>query len=176
MNSEWMDLKSGEAKEILMKWWRGLEEDKGGRAYLRRARQPVEVLTCKSFVQLYNRLSGLGGINTEALAMAAAVLTHVKQDAPNLTMGRAMAMAKEGGSTGRVSGLRFRRLIAIETRVELCPALIRVVRMLGGAAPVFRLARDIYAWEAGRYGDGIRRQWAFDYYSTAPDKDDPKAA
>ena len=72
---------------------------------------------------------------------------------------------------GRVSGLRFRRLIRIEDRDELYPHLIRVLGLLDLRTDVVALARDVYLWN-----EPTRKRWAYDYYAQAPDAADSKAA
>jgi CRISPR system Cascade subunit CasB len=95
--------------------------------------------------------------------IAAGLAALVREDLPNGSFAQQMAQSKPGGSNARISGLRFRRLLKHQSRDELYPALARVVRGLDGRANLADLAESVYWW-----GEGIRKRWAFDYYTTAP--------
>jgi CRISPR system Cascade subunit CasB len=89
---------------------------------------------------------------------------HVKADAGSATsFGRQMAEAVPGSGRARVSGLRFRRLVAEEERESLYLLLVRVVHLLNGTINLADMARSLYRWD-----DMARRQWAYDYYAAGP--------
>lgn len=95
----------------------------------------------------------------------AALISHVKEHQPGLTFAQQMGRPKSEGGSARVSGLRFRRLLQLRNHEELFPGLIRTIHLLGGAANLHSLATGAYWWN-----DSTRKQWAFDYYETAPDE------
>lgn len=167
-NSDWV-------RHQLTAWWESLDDDRGGRAELRRARTAVEVAFCEAFQQRLVRDLKLDPPQAQRLALAAALLAWVRTNAeqgehrPSLPF--LMAEPGPGGATGKVSGLRFRRLLQARDQQELFPLLLRVIHLLGDRAPVIALAHDVYYW-----GDHIRENWAYQYYASAPDRNDPKAA
>lgn len=149
---------------ILITWWKGLETDKGERAALRRASNTTYVAFSPAYHRLLHRLVQQGSsVNREALAAVAGLSTHVKVNAASGSLARQMATPNSNGSNARVSGLRFRRLLAVADLSELYPMLIRVIRLLDGNVNLLSLADSIYWWN-----ENTRKQWAYDYYSTAP--------
>jgi CRISPR system Cascade subunit CasB len=154
-----------ESGSVLLAWWKGLESDRGERASLRRASITMEVAFSPAYHRLLGRLQEQSGpVNREALAAVAGLATHVKSHTDSGgSLAKQMATPKAGGSGARVSGLRFRRLLAVSERDELYPLLIRVVRLLDGNVNLLSLANAVYWWN-----ENTRKQWAYDYYSTAP--------
>lgn len=154
-----------ESSSILITWWHGLEFDKGERAALRRASNPTEVVFSPAYHRLLGKLLTLGRpVNHEALAAVAGLATHIKVLATNgESLARQMATPKSPDGNARVSGLRFRRLLVVSDRNELYPLLIRIIRLLDGNVNLQSLANAVYWWN-----DNTRKQWAYDYYSTAP--------
>jgi CRISPR system Cascade subunit CasB len=141
------------------RWWRSLDERRGDRAELRRARTPAEVI----FVPGYHRLARelQADARDERLAAIAGVLAHVERDDASRSF--AAQMAVEHGGKARVSGLRFRRLLAIDDLAELQAALVRMIHLLDRTAPVADLSRAVRWWN-----DQTKKRWAVDYYATAP--------
>ncbi len=177
MREEAIHFQGEEVARAVKEWWAELTQeragkpaDRAGRAQLRRCRSMFEAVACPAFHRLYHRLRRLGHrLDGRRLAPAAAVLAHVEMDtAPQgiSSLATLMARPRPGSGQPRVSGLRFRRLLLVEDREELLPALSRVVRLLGGQAPVAPLAGDIYWW-----GERVKERWAYDYYAAAPRTD-----
>jgi CRISPR system Cascade subunit CasB len=154
-----------ESGSVLLAWWKGLESDRGERAFLRRASNIMEVAFSPAYHRLLGRLQEQSGtVNREALAALAGLATHVKTHTDSGgSLAKQMATPKAGGSGARVSGLRFRRLLAVAEREELYPLFIRVIRLLDGNVNLLSLANAVYWWN-----EKTRKQWAYDYYSTAP--------
>lgn len=154
-----------ESGSILLAWWKGLESDRGERAFLRRASNITEVAFSPAYHRLLGRLKGeSSSVNREALAAVAGLATHVKTHTEiGGYVARQMATPKAGRSGVRVSGLRFRRLLAVSGRDELYPLLIRAIKLLDGKVNLLSLANSVYWWN-----EDTRKQWAYDYYSTAP--------
>lgn len=149
--------------EALLLWWHGLEQNRGERAALRRCRNLTEVVFVPSFHHLLHSLSQHGKVDTERLAIVAGLGARVKGYSPGVEISVQMAQAKPGGSSAVISGLRFRRLLKIQSREELFLALARVIALLGGTVDLVSLAKSAYEWN-----EWTRKQWAFNYYSTAP--------
>lgn len=144
---------------IVLKWWKGLENDRGGRAELRRAHNPTEVV----FVPAYHRLYTEFGLpDKEALACVAGLCAHVKDHREGK-----FAEHMTEGDKPKVSPLRFRRLLAANEREELYHAMIRIIRLLGGKGNVVDLAKTVYWWN-----ERTRKQLAYDYYANANTKEE----
>lgn len=179
------------AHKVLHRWWRRLliEEApdrpplRGERAELRRCHGLAAIALDKAFNDLLRGLREKNvdlGEHVQGLAAAARVLMEVREETPGLTMGRLMAQPRpdKNPKQGAVSGLRLRRLLAIDDLEELAQALIRVVRLCGEQAPVLVLARDVYDWANADRRQEVRQRWAYDYYANIPPEQakDDKAA
>lgn len=152
---------------ILRLWWEGLEQDRGERAVLKRASNPTEVVFSPAYHRLFGQIQQQGfRVRRESLAAVAGLAAHVKEDiGQELTVAKQMAIPKSQGSGAKVSGLRFRRLLATAQSEELYPLLIRVIRLLDGRVNLLDLANSAYWWN-----EITRRQWAYDYYAAAPEE------
>lgn len=152
-------------RQIVSDWWTGLEEDRGGWAELRRCRSIEEVFNCQAYFDLYRALQKLAEVGRVQLEAAAGLVAHVRSDATEArSLAWCMAESRPDSGRAKVSDLRFRRLLKIENRQELYPSLIRILRLLKYRAPVVSLANDVYYW-----GSAVRRRWAYDYYTNAPE-------
>ncbi len=160
---KYLKFEEPQASVILLEWWKGLDKDRGERAALRRCRSLTEVAFVPSFHHLLRKLSQCNTVNAEGLALVAGLVAHVKSNNPGTGIAVQMAKSKKPGGSAALSGLRFRRLLKIQTKEELYPALVRVIALLGGTVNLASLAKNAYEWN-----DWTRKQWAFDYYSTAP--------
>ena len=156
-----------ESSGLLISWWEALDQDRGERANLRRAASPSEVAFGPALHRLLGRLSGkgypVGTDGTVAVAAVAGLAAHVKSHIGGASIAQQMATPKSPGAGARVSGLRFRRLLAVSDRDELYPLLLRVVRLLDGHVNLVSLANAAFWWN-----DRTKRDWAYDYYATAP--------
>jgi CRISPR system Cascade subunit CasB len=134
---------------------------------MRRASSPTEVVFSPSYHYLLSQLQQQDfKIRRDALAAVAGLAAHIKEDTgQEMTFARQMASPKSQGSGAKVSGLRFRRLLAVSRREELYPLLIRVIRLLDGRVNLSNLANAVYWWN-----ERTRRQWAYDYYASAPEE------
>ena len=151
----------------LIAWWTGLQEDRAGRATLRRAASPADVVYCPAYHRLVgqNRESGfaLGARHLESLACVAGLAAHVRNIDASRSIGAQMAAQRAPGSNSRLGGLRFRRLVACTTREELYPLLVRTIRLLDGTVNLVDLANGVFWWN-----ERSRKAWAYDYYANAP--------
>ena len=152
----------------LEKWWASLNDDRGQRAALRRAKSPEDVLAERAFwrgpvAELRSAGYELHEDDQRALAFAAGLLAHAK------TLGRAHTarmLAQHGTGSAEVRDIRLRRLLAVadEDHDGLYQMLRRLVRLLGDAVEPRSLFNAACRWD-----DAQRRQWAREYY-TAPTK------
>ncbi|MDE3269543.1 MAG: type I-E CRISPR-associated protein Cse2/CasB [Pseudomonadota bacterium] len=142
----------------LRKWWQSLEDDRGQRAELRRAKSVREVIllpcfqrSCRQFASIFGRESRW----QSRLALIMGMLAHVQQ-MPKDGVSIAKQMAR--GDKPAVHPLRFRRLLQCE-REELYVALIRVVRLLDGCANIHDIAKACFYWSYA-----VKKDWAFAYF------------
>jgi CRISPR system Cascade subunit CasB len=158
-----------DSSRVLVMWWEALDGYRGQRAALRRAKSPIEVHFFPVFHQLLNQLREKGyrisSNDSERLALIGGLAAHVKKHVSTASLAKQMATTKSSGGGARVSGLRFRRLLAISGRDELYPFLIRVVRLLDGTVNLVSMAYSVYWWN-----ERVKKEWAYDYYATAPNE------
>jgi CRISPR type I-E-associated protein CasB/Cse2 len=146
-------------------WWKGLGEDRAGRAELRRSASVEEVAFTAPYHRLLRALgSRLGEGDARRVAAAAAVLAHVESEPTGrATLARLMGSPRGGEGSAVVSDARFRHLIRSEDPEDLMRELIRAVRQAGRVAAVEPLFRDLMRWD-----EATRIRWARDYYEAAP--------
>lgn len=145
--------------DLLLRWWQGLDNDRGGRAALRRAPDITAVVMLPAYQQLHRRLRAAGwpadtGRN-DHLAAAAGLLAHVKQHQPQALP---VAMSQRDGNKPRVSPLRFSRLLESPDIDALFAGLRRALPLLQHQADVLALATDVVNW-----GDAVKKRWAYGY-------------
>lgn len=147
----------------LMRWWRALEHDPGGRAGLRRADSVTTLMLCPPFQRLRQSLVGHGWPDgtgprwhDERLAAVAGLLAHVKET-DDSTLPRRMS----DGEKPAVSELRFLRLLESPDLDALFAGLRRALPMVQHRADVVALADDVLHFHAD---DGhVRKRWAYAY-------------
>lgn len=145
---------------IILSWWNSLENDRGGRAELRRAHNLTEVAFIEAYHRLYNQMKAL---DRESLALVAGVCAHVKAHSAG-KFAEQMAIGDKPDDKPKVSNLRFRRLLAITDRDELYYTMVRIIRLLGGTLDVCDLAKTVYWWN-----ENTKKRLAYDYYAKAND-------
>jgi CRISPR system Cascade subunit CasB len=154
----------------LEEWWKGLKQDTGGRARLRRSRSPGEVAQERAYYDLVLKMRAAGyevgtGV-AQRLATVAGLAAHVEQTDFKAPLAKQMATPREGQAKARkarVSEMRFRRLLKKPQAEDLYLPLMRVLKMLDRNCNLFDMARSVYWWEK----QTTRQQWASDYYETA---------
>lgn len=148
---------------IVAAWWRGLQprsDGSGGNraalARLRRSHTALEASSEEETLKLCRAL-GRGWKGLEGAAVAAAVLAHVREDAPG------ERAARQLGATPSIpavmSWLRFRRLAQAGTPDEQVIAFRRAVALAGGRLNVADLGASLLDWN-----DTRRRRWMYDYH------------
>jgi CRISPR system Cascade subunit CasB len=143
-------------------WWKSLgQEDRGGRAELRRCGTAAEVAFTAPYHRLLRRLgSRLGEGDARRVAALAAILAHVDEEPPEATsLAARMGRPKREGQGPVVSDVRFRSLLRTDDPDELMREVIRVVRQLDRKAAVEPLFRDLMRWD-----EHTRIRWARDFY------------
>lgn len=144
--------------EILWSWWRGLDDDPGGRAALRRAPNVTAIVLQPAYQRLYQRLRGAGwpdpSWRDDRLAAVAGLLVHVREhtDQP-------LPQAMSQGDKPPLSPLRFMRLLEAADDDSLFTGLRRALPLLQHRTDVYVLATDVVNW-----GDAVRKRWAYTYH------------
>jgi len=145
--------------DLLLRWWQGLDDDRGGRAALRRAPDITAVVMLPAYQRLHRRLLAAGWPadtwRSDYLAAAAGLLAHVKQ---NTGPALPAAMSQHDGDKRTVSPLRFTRLLESPDIDTLFAGLRRTLPLLQHQADVLALATDVVNW-----GDVVKKRWAYAY-------------
>jgi len=142
--------------KALIEWWKGLDDDKGGRAELRRASSVFEALMCPSFQRLQRRLVAISpemfgkGYQLDRLAMACALMAHVSKPS-ELSVPKAT-------DRNPVSELRFKRLLESPDDEALFTGLRRALPLVDRTVDLLSLASAVLYW-----GNEVKRNWAYDY-------------
>ncbi len=157
--------KNDEARAIVLQWWRSLEEDRATRAQLRRARGPGDVAFVPGYHRLVQNLQNKGhNLHREKLALIAGLLAHIKENDAKTPFSAQLAKPMQKGGPPRFSGLRFRRVLVVDSDIdELYSHLRRAVQTLRGRAHLLDLAAGAYHWS-----ETVRKNWAYKYYETNP--------
>ncbi|HEY3373635.1 MAG TPA: type I-E CRISPR-associated protein Cse2/CasB [Candidatus Aquicultor sp.] len=152
--------------KALTDWWRGLEDSRGDRAVLRRCRSLADVVFSPAYHRLRWAVSRFGSIDDDRLALIVGLAARIKSNSEGSSIAEQMATGKaDGYGSARVSGLRFRRLLKVQEKDDLFTSMARIIALLGGTTNLQSLAQSVYFWN-----DTTRKQWAFDYYSRAPEE------
>lgn len=149
----------------IRRWLAYLDEyDRGGRAQLRRASSVLDAVMCSAVHRLRQQLEVLspGAFNDrrgDRLALACALMAHLKQPVGRLAVPMAMSEREPGSDRNPVSELRFRRLLDAHDEEALFTGLRRVLPLIDGLVCPVQLAHDVVFWS-----DKVKRAWAYDYY------------
>jgi len=161
-----------EIQKELFTWWAGLEEHhRGDRPELRRCATPDAVLLTEAYHRARRKLANAGlnvSKNHAELATVIGLLAHVRTHAP-LKKGKSLGAQMAGSSAdgAPVSGLRFRRLLQVDSRDQIYRRLMGVIRLLNQSVDINLLANDAYYWSP-ETDNKVRQNWAMDYYGHAP--------
>jgi CRISPR system Cascade subunit CasB len=154
-------------------WWRDLQptpEQKGNRgalARLRRCASVAEAMQEPVTIQLFQRVRATGHDDLLPVALTAAVLAHVREDLPNVTVARSVGPPSPekpeealNPEKALLKPMRFRRLLEADGCEERLTAFRRLVALAGGKLPVADLAAALLEWSEER-----RRRWIYDYWN-----------
>lgn len=162
---------------VAVRWWRALQPrpdggggDKAALARLRRCSTAMEAAMEPATLDLCRRLD-IGFKGLDRVAVAAAVLAHVREDLPGPPAARQLGAAGPDQTGAAMSPLRFRRLVQAETDDERLTAFRRAVALTGGRMNIADLSESLLDWN-----DVRRRRWLHAYYDApaemTPDEDD----
>ncbi len=161
----------GSAK-FLQVWRKSLEEDRAGRAMLRRADSILSITLCPAYRRLYRGLCEIFPASEIAkpwiqdrLALIAATLSHVKEIEGKAKIAEAMSFSMHDKPA--VSELRFKRLLESPDMAALFLGLRRVLPLLPSecAPDIVSLGNDILHW-----GESVKKKWSYAYAWTEKTK------
>lgn len=152
--------------QVLLEWWRKLEDNRGDRAALRRAASIDQVMFNPAFHRLWRGLKGTPWQRAERVALIAALAARVREHRSEKTFAAQLGTPPRGREKAALSGLRFRRLLQAREPNELLQGCSRAIAMCGNNVNLLNLAESIYWW-----GNGVQKKWAFDYYDANPAAD-----
>lgn len=148
--------------QTLLRWWQGLDTNRGDRAELRRAHNLTAIALTSAYQHLYRTLLSYGwpeadkpenNWRNERLAAIAGLLAHVKN--PNE---RSLPVIMSEGERPPFSELRFRRLLESSSIDEVFSGLRRALPLVAYQANVLELANDVLFWS-----DDVKKRWAYTY-------------
>lgn len=165
------EIRTEEAQQNLLKWWREMHEDKGERARLRRCETPAEAALCKTVFRL-RILLPFWNSQPEIPATLAGILSHIEEDDARVSFARQLARPKESGGKPLLSEHRFKKLMKSRDWDEFYQSLRRVLPLMRKQANVLSLADGIVRWgrEYGKTaelkpGKGLNFFWSNEFYS-----------
>jgi CRISPR system Cascade subunit CasB len=163
--------------DAALKWWNGLQPretsdgyrrsgDRAALAKLRRCSAPIDAAIEPATIDLFQNLGFTAPEKALPIVAAlAAVLAHVREHKPG-KLARALGPPPGGKpEEALLKPLRFKRLVGARGPDEILIGFRRAVQMLGQAADVRDLAKQILAWDEDGFGDRVRVRFAFDYHN-----------
>ncbi|MCY4643204.1 MAG: hypothetical protein OXB88_01160 [Bacteriovoracales bacterium] len=143
--------RDGELARKLKNWWEDLENQKGFRSELRRARNANDVIFVPSFHRSCQSLDLDVLKEGERWAIILGLLSHVKKDDKKCLLEQ-IAL--------KVKGPRFLRLLQRKREDDgFYMDMMRIIRLLKNELNIIYLAESVYYWGADR-----KKEWAFAYF------------
>lgn len=160
--------KNDRAGQTVLRWWSQLQpmgkSERGDRpalARLRRCGTVFDAIAEPATLDLAHQL-GLGALQLDRVAIAAAVLAHVRKHVPGIPIAGQLAPP-----LGRMSWMRLRRLLQTDAADAQIMAFRRAVALADGNLNVTDLGAGLLDWS-----DSRRRQWIYDFHKGwAPPED-----
>lgn len=156
-------------REAAADWWRNLQPDPerrrpGDRAALARLRRCATVADAMqepATIALFRACRADRPDDLVTVALAAAVLAHLRQDRPDQSVARQIGPQEgpEALDTALMKPLRFQRLMVAATPDERLAAMRRLVALASGALNLRDLADALLDWVEWR-----RIRWTYDYW------------
>ena len=154
--------------KVLVEWWTDLEDDRAGRAILRRASSITAIVMSRPYQGLHRRLRNVGwrskdnSDRNDRLAAVVGLLAHVRYDDrrpfPKAASREPGDDKVEVPKRAPVSELRFVRLLESPDIDTLFVGLRRVLPLIDHSVDVVEFANDIVHWD-----DTVKKRWAYRY-------------
>ena len=161
-------------------WWRGLRPDYdranpadrvGDRAALARLRRCDSVATAMqelATIALFRQCQADDARDLPGIALAAAVLAHVRQEAPGRVARQIGPESPDRPETALLKPLRFRRLLEATDPEDCLLGFRRLVALADDKANVSDLARALFDWPVPHRAERTKRDWIFIYWNADP--------
>ena len=171
-----------DAPYAVLRWWQSLQPDPnrtrpqdraGDRAALARLRRcgtVAEAMQEEATLRLFQAVGATHPRDLEAVGLAAAVLAHVRADAPGVVARLVGPDSLDKPETAALKPLRFRRLMEADGPEDRLAAFRRLVAIAGNTLPVRDLAAALLDWS-----DARRTRWVLEYWNAAPPAAAPAA-
>jgi CRISPR system Cascade subunit CasB len=162
-SSEYRIIKDEMTRNAIKQWWEGLESNKGGRARLRRCREPKQVFLHSSFYELNNALPQWPERQSLSLAAIAGLAANVDQFARGVSFPQQLGRPKEPGANPPMSETRFRQLIKSRDWPEFYVRMRRAIIMLKRNVDVLSLAEYIRLFGMQQAGHSMEPSKSFQF-------------
>ena len=162
-------------------WWRGLLPDPnrpnpaeraGDRAALARLRRCGSVAAAMqepATIALFRLCQAEQERDLVPVALAAAVLAHLRGDRPEISVARQLGPeSPDRPETALLKPLRFRKVLEAAEPDDCLAAFRRLLALAGGEANARDLAEALFAWTQPAFADRIKRRWVFAYWNANP--------
>jgi len=157
-------------------WWRRMTPDpardhRGDRAALaglRRCPSVAAAMRQPAAIQLFRLCQAEDAHDLPAIALAAAVLAHVREEAPGRVARMLGPESPDRPETALLKPLRFRRLLEASDPEDCLLSFRRLVALAGGKVNVSDLASALFDWPDRYRADERKRRWVFDYWNADP--------
>jgi CRISPR system Cascade subunit CasB len=157
------------ASDYWLDWWDGLKQDKGARAELRRCKNLKEIQTTSAYQRCYwsaikHLTQEKSKPSKEQMAIIVGLSAYVEDNdtGKNNDHHDFFGYQISRGNKPKLSELRFRRLLKINSREKLFRFLIQVIRLMDKKVNLLDLLRITYFW-----GDQTKSNLAYQYYEKA---------
>jgi CRISPR system Cascade subunit CasB len=165
-------------QDKLKLWWKGLDDNRGERAVLRRAASADDVLLTPAFARFLKVMPAAWSKDYRLFdsAMVAGLLARVKSHEGKHSFAKSLAMPKKDGSKSVMSELRFQQLQKSRDVDEFYRRMTRALTMLDGKTDLLSVADGILLWSKERRQSIDKNPskrlavcWAKDYYTFLKD-------
>lgn len=156
-------IKDEKIRHEIMNWWEGLQNNKGGRARLRRCREPIQVILYPSFYELNNAVPQWPERQGLGLAAIAGLIANVDASVRGMTFPQQLGTPKEPGANAPMSENRFRQLIKSHDWPEFYQRMRRAILMLKRNVNILSLADYIWLFGKKQAGDDMEPIQSFQF-------------
>ena len=160
-------------------WWQGLQPnpdrglpgDRAALARLRRCAVVSEAMQEVATMALFQHVGATRYDDLPSVALAAAVLAHVRRDAVGTVARLVGPTSLSEPETAKLKPLRLRRLMEAVEPDERLVAFRRLIAIADSTLPVRDLALSLLDWSENR-----RRRWLYDYWDAGAPPGDTESS
>jgi CRISPR system Cascade subunit CasB len=162
-------------------WWRGLlpdpdrpnpadrSGDRAALARLRRCASVAEAMQEPATIGLFRLCQAEHERDLLPVALAAAVLAHLRGDKPGLPVARQVGPeSPDRPETALLKPLRFRRLLEATEPDDCLTAFRRLLAIANGKANACDLVRALFTWTDRFHAEETKRRWVIAYWNANP--------